>query len=143
LAADLALEDYVGGDRRTVRSWARTPFEAAVSASAEEVTVSCRAPEGVEAGGLSKLLRFDARGGLRVTYRWDAAAFPPGTVFAPEVSVSQVVALAYTPATDVWSFPVTTVAKSERGLEETVQGYSLTPRWPVDVGGAQVDFAPT
>jgi len=143
LAADLALESYRGGDRRAIRSWARTPFEAAVSASTEAVTVSCRAPEAVEAGGLSKLLRFDARGGLRVTYRWDAAAFPTGTVFAPEISLSRSVTLTCMPATDVWSFPVTTVAKSERGLEETVQGYSLTPRWPVDVGGVQIAFAST
>ncbi len=141
LPADLSLEDYAGGERRTMRSWARTPFEAAVSASAEAVTVVCRAPGGVEAGGLTKQLRFDARGGLRVTYRWDAAAFPPGTVFAPEISVSRVVALACTPAADVWSFPIATVAKSERGLDETVQGHSLTPRWPVSAGGAQVAIA--
>jgi alpha-amylase len=141
LPADLSLEAYAGGDRRTVRSWARTPFEAAVSASTEAVTVSCRAPGGVEAGGLTKQLQFDVRGALRVTYRWDAAAFPPGTVFAPEVSVSRVVDLACTPAADVWSFPIATVAKSERGMDETVQGYSLTPRWPVSAGGAQVDIA--
>ena len=140
LPADLSLEAYAGGERRTVRSWARTPFEASVSASTQEVTVSCRAPGGVEAGGLIKQLRFDARGGLRVTYRWDATAFPPGTVFAPEISVSQVVALACSPAADVWSFPIATVAKSERGLDETVQGYSLTPCWPVSAGGAQVDI---
>jgi alpha-amylase/alpha-mannosidase (GH57 family) len=141
LPADLALEAYAGGDRRTVRSWARTPFEAAVSGAGEEVTVSCRVPGGVEASGLNKQLRFDARGGLRVTYRWDVAAVTPGTVFAPEISVSHVVALACTPATDVWSFPIATVAKSERGMDETVQGYSLTPRWPVDAGRAQIDFA--
>jgi alpha-amylase/alpha-mannosidase (GH57 family) len=141
LPADLSLEAYAGGDRRTVRSWARTPFEAAVSASTEAVTVSCRAPGGVEAGGLTKQLQFDVRGALRVTYRWDAAAFPPGTVFAPEVSVSRVVDLACTPAADVWSFPIATVAKSERGLDETVQGHSLTPRWPVSAGGAEVDIA--
>ncbi len=141
LPADMTLENYAGGERRTVRSWVRTPFEATVSASAEAVTVSCRTPGGVEAGGLTKQLRFDARGGLRVTYRWDPAAFPPDAVFAPEISVSRVVALACTPAADVWSFPIATVAKSERGLDETVQGHSLTPRWPVEVGGAQIDFA--
>ena len=140
LPADLTLENYAGGERRTVRSWARTPFEATVSASIEAVTVSCRAPGGVEAGGLTKQLRFDARGGLRVTYRWDPAAFPPGTVFAPEVSVSRMVDLACMPAADVWSYPIATVAKSERGLDETVQGHSLTPRWPVSAGGAQVDI---
>ncbi|MGH7614507.1 MAG: alpha-amylase/4-alpha-glucanotransferase domain-containing protein, partial [Gemmatimonadales bacterium] len=141
LPANLALEAYAAGDRRTLRSWARTPFDAAVSASAEAVTVSCRAPGGVEAGGLVKQLRFDARGGLRVTYRWDAAAFPEGALFATEISVSRVVTLTCTPAADVWSFPIATVAKSERGMDETVQGYSLTPYWPVDVGGSQIEFA--
>jgi hypothetical protein len=32
------------------------------------------------------------------------------------------------------------VSKSERGLDETVQGKSLTPRWPAALGRAQVEL---
>jgi hypothetical protein len=44
--------------------------------------------------------------------------------------------LACTPSTTVWQYPISTVAKSERGLEETVQGLSFTPLWPVELGAA-------
>ena len=43
----------------------------------------------------------------------------------------------------LWSYDVTTVAKSERGLEETLQGRSFTPRWPVSLGAARIEVAPT
>ncbi|MGH7702665.1 MAG: alpha-amylase/4-alpha-glucanotransferase domain-containing protein, partial [Gemmatimonadales bacterium] len=39
-----------------------------------------------------------------------------------------------TPTAEVWSYDITTVAKSERGLEETLQGRSFTPRWPAALG---------
>ena len=53
-----------------------------------------------------------------------------------EVSLSREVELDLTPKTEVWKFPVATVSRSERGFEETVQGYSYTPRWPARAGGA-------
>jgi len=52
--------------------------------------------------------------------------------------VSHEVELAVSPAADVWQFPVATVSRSERGFEETVQGYSYTPRWPVRAGEARL-----
>jgi hypothetical protein len=42
----------------------------------------------------------------------------------------------------VWSFAIATVSKSERGLDETVQGQSVTPRWPVATGEARILIAP-
>jgi hypothetical protein len=44
------------------------------------------------------------------------------------------------PAADVWSFTIATVSKSERGLDETVQGHSVTPRWSVALGLARVEL---
>ena len=35
---------------------------------------------------------------------------------------------------DVWRFPISTYSKSERGFDETVQGESVTVRWPVRAG---------
>ena len=36
---------------------------------------------------------------------------------------------------------VETVARSERGFEETVQGISMTPRWPAQLGGGELEIA--
>ena len=44
----------------------------------------------------------------------------------------------YLPFVNEWRSMITTVAKSERGLEETVQGLSITPRWPVHAGAAEL-----
>jgi hypothetical protein len=43
-----------------------------------------------------------------------------------------------TPPADPWHFPIETVAKSERGLDRTRQGESLTLRWPVRLGEASL-----
>ena len=83
---------------------------------------------------MEKRIRLEQGGALSVRYRWDPAAFPPDALFCPEMSVSREVELDLTPAADVWKFPVATVSRSERGFEETVQGYSYTPRWPIRAG---------
>ena len=75
-----------------------------------------------------------------MTYRWDAAGLPVGAWFAPEISLAHPLELTCAPETDVWSFPIATVSKSERGLDETVQGRSLTPRWPAPLGAAQIEI---
>ncbi len=71
-------------------------------------------------------------------YRWDPAAFPVDAFFCPEVSLAREGELELAPAGEVWKFSITTVSRSERGFEETVQGYSYTPRWPVRVGEARL-----
>ena len=39
-----------------------------------------------------------------------------------------------TPEADWWRHPVETLAKSERGLDRTRQGESITLRWPMGCG---------
>jgi len=115
-------------------SWAAEPVAAEVRATGEAVEVTCRAL------GLEKRLRFAAGGGLTVTYRWDAARLPATAWFAPEISLAHPLELMCAPEADVWSFPIATVSKSERGLDETVQGRSLTPRWPAALGEARIEI---
>jgi len=81
---------------------------------------------------LLKCLRIAADGQLAVSYEWAAAAAgdADGAVFAPELSLFRPLALRFDPEPEVWAFPVETVAKSERGLDRTRQGESVTPRWP-------------
>jgi len=42
----------------------------------------------------------------------------------------------------VWRHPIVTVSKREDGLEESVQGESITPRWPAQLGEARIVLAP-
>lgn len=143
LAGDLSFDAYLRGEYHPVRSWARVrfPAEASVSPGAIEITLHPRSGGG--AGLTEKRITFDERGALAVHYRWDPSAFPPESVFAPEVSVGYELELSCTPAAELWSFPITTTAKSERGLDEIVQGLSLTPRWPIAAGAGEARLAPS
>ncbi|MBI1966900.1 MAG: DUF1926 domain-containing protein [Gemmatimonadetes bacterium] len=141
LPGDLPVDAYARGDYRPLHSWARTTFEVSVAASPESVELVCRVPTGAVGAGLrEKRLRFDAQGGITVAYRWDPAAFAPAAFFAPEISLARALDLKCTPGAEVWSYPITTVAQSERGLEETLQGTSFTPRWPVAVSAGRVEL---
>ena len=92
--------------------------------------------EGVElvlrSGSLEKRMSFGPSGALTVSYRWDPAAYPSDAFFCTEISVSAKLALDVTPV------PFATVSRSEKGFEETVQGYSYTPRWPASAGEARL-----
>jgi len=77
-------------------------------------------------------MRFGPSGELTVSYRWDLTAFPADAFFCTEISVSRKLELDWTPVA------FATMSRSERGFEETVQGYSYTPRWPARSGEAQV-----
>jgi hypothetical protein len=75
-----------------------------------------------------------------VAYRWNAAV-QANAVFAPELSVVRDVSIRLKPETDVWRSNITTVARSERGFEETVQGIAITPRWPAQLGRGELEIA--
>ncbi|MEP6573966.1 MAG: alpha-amylase/4-alpha-glucanotransferase domain-containing protein, partial [Gemmatimonadota bacterium] len=75
-----------------------------------------------------KEMRFREDGSIAVEYRWNPAMFPTDSCFAPELSWAGPLELVCTPGTEMWVHNIDTIAKSERGLEETVQGRSATPR---------------
>ncbi len=139
LSGDVTLDMYSRGAFQPVASWARIPFEVSVDRSTRAVELVLHpVQEAVPPGLLEKRIRFDQAGRLTVTYRWDPAAFPPDAFFCPEISLSHKLEFKIAPMPDVWSFPVVTVSRSERGFEETVQGYSHTPRWPIRAAEAQL-----
>ena len=145
LPGQLPLEAYSHGEFEPHTSWAGHPFTPDVQRSGDVIEIVCRPLEtnGAGAQGLiEKRLRFTPDGNLTVSYRWNPVAFPPGALFAPEISLSYPLELRYTPIADVWTFPIATVSKSERGLDETVQGQSVTPRWPAARGEARIDVTP-
>jgi hypothetical protein len=136
LPRSLGLEEYVRGDYRAVHSWARTPFDYAVQRRRGALEIACATGEGRER--LAKLIRFGSDGELTVRYAWDSGASGPDDLFSTEISLARPLEPETTPAAEAWRFAIETVAKSERGLDRTRQGESLTLRWPARLGEAAV-----
>jgi len=136
LPADLSLDAYAAARYAPLASWARADTRFRIEASAEAVEIVLEAAVG--GPPLEKRVRIGADGALAVTYRWDAAALPPGGRFAPEFSFAKPLALVVEPQAELWRFAIETVAKSERGLERTKQGESVTPLVPVEAGAARI-----
>ncbi len=137
LASDVTLDGFTAGAFDSVACWARSVCQVTLEQSADSVDVVLH-PGPSPAGLLEKRIRLGHAGDLTVSYRWNPTAFPADAFFCPEMSVSSEVQLDLTPAAEVWRFPVATVSRSERGFEETVQGYSYTPRWPIRAGEARL-----
>ncbi len=132
LGATLGPEAWARGDGTPLRSWARVAFEPAIAVRADAVEVVLTAPD------LTKRLTFHADGRLEAAWRWDPAAWPADAWFAPELSLARVPPLTLDPDVEVWSYPIKTMSKSERGFDETLQGEAVTPRWPMGAGRARV-----
>jgi len=134
LPGTLILEDYARGDFEPICSWAEVSFSCRVTAEADAVAIILEAAS----PRLEKCYRFEARGDVVVRLSWDPEAFPPDAVFATELSLARRLETRTSPAAEIWSYPIVTTAKSEHGLEETVQGQSLTLRWPIRAGHATI-----
>ena len=134
LPADLPLDQYASADYWPVRSWAQLHYRFALESSAERVEVRCEGEE------LSKQLHFSPEGNLTVNYLWNPTITQASDWFTTELSLFAPVQLRPEPAAEVWTFPIETVAKSERGFDRTRQGESLTLRWPADLGSATVEL---
>jgi hypothetical protein len=134
LPESLDLQRYAAGDYQPVRSWAKAHFEFDLRTFADAVEIVCRAE------ALTKRLRFTTEGGLSVSYEWDPAVAEEGDRFAVELSHSAALDLRTEPQAEVWSYPIETVAKSERGLDRTKQGQSTCLLWPIQTGAASVDL---
>lgn len=141
LPRGLTLDHYAGGDYRAARSWAQSPASFTIERQHDTIAIVCSfsSPDGEKT--LEKRFEFAADGSLRVSYRWDAAVGAPDDLFAPELSLFAPLDLRSEPEADIWTFPIETVAKSERGLDRTRQGDSVTLRWPVHLGRASVQLS--
>jgi hypothetical protein len=130
----LRRDAYERGDYVPARTWAREPFTARADATSGGVEIVLRAP------GLGKRYRFPSAGPVVMEYRWDAAALGAGW-FAAEVSLAHPAVVRCVPEAELWEHDIVTVSKSERGLEETVQGRSITARWPVAAGEGRIELS--
>jgi alpha-amylase len=135
LPGDLSLEHYVLGDYRAVHSWARVSGRIAVKQSPDAVEIAWHSDR-----GLTKHLRFSPDGAMAVSFDWDPSAGSKADWFTTELSLFAPLEWRTNPGAEIWTFAIETVAKSERGLDRTRQGESVTLRWPVHLGAAAVEL---
>ena len=141
LDPDLSRESYVRGDYDSQSVPGEGPLPYVVDSSSTGLRLTFRQVEtGVTT--FEKQYRFHPDGRLTADYRWAPGALESGGLFTVEVSFRGPLEITASPAADIWSYDITTVAKSEKGLEETVQGRSVTFRWPGSVGAAMIELVP-
>jgi hypothetical protein len=134
LGADVTPAQYAKSRYEPLRSWATAAMRVSVQAKPETLAVA------LQGDRLEKRLTFDAAGCMHVEYKWDASDLPGSAVFAPELSLARSMTLRLQPDVELWRSDITTVARSERGFEETIQGVSLTPVWPAQLGAAALEL---
>lgn len=110
------------------------PYE--VATGREHVDVTLRSPD----GRMEKRLRFARDGAVRASFVWNPADYLESAWFTTELSCVRDTTLVCTPAAEIWSHAIETLAQSERGFDRTVQGVSYLVRWPVRLGKAEVEI---
>jgi hypothetical protein len=138
LPAAVTLDLYQRGEYTPLASTAVLSMKGRAHTAGDVVTIELESP----IGALSKRLTFQADGSVRAEFVWDASAFPAGAFFTTEISTSRPVVLVASGAA-IWEQPIETVAKSERGLDRTLQGTGYLVRWPVSSGRGRVDLSAT
>jgi hypothetical protein len=140
LDGDVSQTFFALGNYLPLASWVAVPFGWEIVRAGDGVSITLRpfSPHGLE----RKTFRFAPDGHVTVEYRWAPEAFPRDAWFTTELSVTRPVPLTGDPEPVRWTYPITTVAKSERGLEETAQGTAILLRWPARAGQATVTLDP-
>lgn len=135
LAGDVTPAAWAAAIYEPIMSWARQPMEARVEEQPGTVTIVLRTDT---PSHLEKRLTFFPGGAVRAKFSWDGSAYPADAWFTTELSLSRPHPVRTSPHADVWEQPIETVAKSERGLDRTLQGRAFLVRWPVAVGEGEV-----
>jgi alpha-amylase len=136
LPTDVSEHAFAAGRYVPLRSWAATSFAAEWLREGEDLVVTLRPRHPAELR--TKVIRFSPAGIVSAEYAWETDDLPPNAWFTTEVSTTVALALEGVPAGPAWTYPVSTLAKSERGLEETVQGTAIVLRWPIGLGRGAV-----
>jgi len=113
--------------------WADAALEWVVTADGERLRVMVGQPE----TGFAKTYVFAASGLEAVEFTWQPAD-ADDRWFATEISHQGSFPLDGDPRPETWTYPIETVAKSERGLERTLQGTATVLRWPARLGAARI-----
>jgi alpha-amylase/alpha-mannosidase (GH57 family) len=132
LGSDVTSDQHARADYTPLKSWARSRFEFDVIGQGAAVEIVCTGD------GVEKRVRFSESGEISVSWTWDPSAFKADAQFASEISLFRPLEIVGTPDATRWTSPVETVSKSEKGLDRTVQGESVTLLWSAALGGASV-----
>jgi hypothetical protein len=139
LPGDLDEKTFEQGPYRPLESWAHRPLELlSVEEGEGDVPWLEICLGDTRSRRFEKRLRFDSDGILEVLFDWDPAGFPEDAYFTTELSLGAGAEVLTAPEATLWRFPIATFSKSERGFDETVQGESVTVRWPVTTGWGRV-----
>lgn len=133
----VTLEHWIAGRYPMLATWAEAACHAMWRVRADEAAIAVAA----EGPHLEKLLRFRPDGSITAEFAWNGAAYPEDCVFTTELSLAFPMAVTAAGA-ELWHYPVETVAKSERGLDRTVQGEAVVVRVPVRQGRLIVECTP-
>ena len=80
------------------------------------------------------------RAACHVDYKWDASDLPAGAVFAPELSLARSVDGPACSPTSKSGGPTSRPSRGVNGDSRTIQGVSITPVWPVQLGAAALEL---
>jgi alpha-amylase len=136
LDGEVSQTFFALGNYLPLASWVGASFGWEIVRAGHDLSITLRpfGPHGLE----HKTFRFTPEGQVTVEYRWAAEAFPRDAWFTTELSLHRETPLTADPDVVRWTYPINTLAKSERGLEETKQGTAVLLRWPVRAGRATV-----
>ncbi len=137
LPSGVTLAQYAAGNYWPGRSWTQMPFEYTLEQGRDGITIVCSFDGEAR---LEKRIQFATDGGIAVSYRWDTSIAQSDDFFTAELSLFAPLYLQSEPAAEIWTYPIETVAKSERGLDRTRQGESVTLRWPLQLGRSTVQI---
>ncbi|MEO8576425.1 MAG: alpha-amylase/4-alpha-glucanotransferase domain-containing protein [Gemmatimonadales bacterium] len=133
IGADVTEAQYARADYEPIKNWARVSLACVgLDDDPDRVLIVC------EGDGLTKTMHFAHDGSITVTWAWDPSRFPADARFATEISLFRPLQIESAPEAVRWVSPIETVAKSERGLDRTIQGESTVLLWNAAAGTVSV-----
>ena len=136
IAGSVTHAAFSAADYVPLASWAGADLESECLAGDREVEVL------MTGDGLIKRVVIEAGGAIVVHLTWEPARYPREAWFCTELSMSRAIGVDAGLHAEVWQYDVETIAKSERGLDRTVQGVAMVASWPVTAGHATVRLVP-
>ncbi|MDP9178191.1 MAG: DUF1926 domain-containing protein [Gemmatimonadota bacterium] len=134
LSADVTPDRHARADYTPFKSWARSRLAFEVIEEQGAVEIACTGD------GIEKRIRFSENGEIAVSWTWDASEFDANERFATEISLFRPLEIVADAVASTWTAPVETVSKSEKGLDQTVQGESVTLLWNVSAERSSVEI---
>ena len=136
IAGSVTHAEFSAADYVPLASWAGAALESECLAGADAVEVL------MTGDGLIKRVVLVADGSIVIHLTWEPARYPRDARFCTELSVSRAIGVDAGLHAEVWKYEIETIAKSERGLDRTVQGVAMVASWPADAGHATLHLDP-